>query len=75
MCTITVVRRKDAATVVEVQAVRMVVARRHRKAVATVANIVENAVGVVAITRIRIPDSASVAKSAREVHSLISGVI
>ena len=64
MCTITVVRRKDAATVAEVQAVRVVSARRHRKAVATVANIVETAVGVVAITRIRIPDSASVAKSA-----------
>ena len=50
---IVVVRRIDVAIVVEVQVVRVVIVRRSRPIVAVVANIVETAIIVVAITRSR----------------------
>ena len=50
---IVVVRRIDGAIVVEVQVVRVVIVRRSRPIVAVVANIVETAIIVVAITRSR----------------------
>ena len=48
---IVVVRRIDVAIVVEVQVVRVVAVRRCRPIVAVVADIVQTAVVVVAITR------------------------
>ena len=53
---IVVVRRRDVAIVAEVQAVRVVIARRSRPIAAAVADIVETATAVAAITRSRIPD-------------------
>ena len=50
---IVVVRRIDVAIVVEFQVVRVVIVRRSRPIVAVVADIVETAVIVVAITRSR----------------------
>ena len=48
---IVIVRRIDVAIVVEVQVVRVVTIRRCRPIVTVVANIVEAAIVVVAITR------------------------
>ena len=53
VCAIVVVRRIDVAIVVEVQVVRVVTIRRCRPIVTVVANIVEAAIVVVAITRSR----------------------
>ena len=50
---IVVVRRIDVAIVVEVQVVGVVIVRRSRPIVAVVADIVETAIVVVAITRSR----------------------
>ena len=50
---IVVVRRIDVAIVVEVQVVRVIAVRRCRPIVAVVADIVETAIVVVAITRSR----------------------
>ena len=50
---IVVVRQIDVAIVVEVQVVRVVIVRRSRPIVAVVADIVETAIVVVAITRSR----------------------
>ena len=68
------VRRKDAATAVEVQAVRAVAARRGRPIVA-VADTAEAATAAVAITRSRVPDGGSTAELAGEVHAFIGAVI
>ena len=68
---IAVARRTDAAIVVEVQVVRVVTERRSRPTAAVVADIVETAIAVAAITRSRVPDGGSTAELAGEVHAFI----
>ena len=62
------VRRIDAATAAEVQAVRAVAIRSTRPIVAAVADTAEIAVTVVAITRKRIPDICCIAELTAEVQ-------
>ena len=50
------VRRKDEAIVVEVQEVRVVIARRSRPIAAAVADNAQTAIAAAAKTRSRIPD-------------------
>ena len=73
--TIVVVRRRDADIVEEVQAVRVVTVRRSRPIVAGVADIVETARVVDAITRSRIPDGRCAAELAGEVHAFVSAIV
>lgn len=75
MRAIAVVRRKDAAIVVEVQVVRVVAARRSRPTAAEAADIVETAIDAAAITRSRIPDGGGIAETAREVYAFFTAVI
>ena len=67
--------RIDAATVVEVQEVRVVTVRRSRPIAADVTNMVETAIVVVAITRSRIPDGGCRTELAGEVHTFIGTII
>ena len=72
---IVAVRRIDVAKVVEVQAERVVTVRRSRPIVAVVADMVETAIVVAAITRSRIPDGLICAELAGEVHAFVGAVV
>ena len=68
-------RRIDAAIVVEAQPVRVVIVRRSRPIAAAVADKVETAIVVVAITRSRIPDGGCRTELTGEVHALAGAVV
>ena len=72
--TIAVVRRIDAAIVVEAQVVRAVMSWSNRPIVAD-ADTEQRPTIVVAKTRSRVPDGGSTAKIAGEVYTLFAAII
>ena len=68
-------RRTDAAIVVEVQAVRVVIARRSRPIAAVAADKAETAIVVVATTRSRVPDGLIYTELAGEVYAFVGTIV
>ena len=68
-------QRIDAAIVVEAQVVRVVIVRRCRPIVAAVADKVETAIVVAAITRRRVPDGGCRTELTGEVHAFVGAVV
>ena len=76
---IEVVRRTDVAIIaanrVEDQVVRSVIVRRSRPIAASVADLSERTIAVIATTQNRIPDGGSTAEHAGEVHTFVRVVV
>ena len=70
-----VVRQIDVVKDVEVQVVRVVIARRSRPTDAEAADTAETAIVVAATTRSWIPDDRSAAELAGEVHAFVGTAI